>query len=555
MNKITKAKFFVVGAVIITVVLLFVAFFLFSCSSNRRIETNTKMYLTENSQTVAALFNTMLEDQLVMLESQVRYFNEIDMSDYNEMKDIILSTKGIGAFKTIGVANSSGSTVNYNGKSSGNILLTDYFRAAMNGENAISEIVYVDEDGDNVLVLAVPIVQNGKPVGVVFGTFTKSILDSLVDSLSFAETGENLLIDDTDGTVLAQSANSSYNGQRIGNLGEINGTIPDPDNPDIFFYLDGADRMIGVKSAIGLHDWSFVTLLPESLITDLSSRIALSVVFVIATVGFSVLLLFASITYLYRQLKGVSAEKDRMSAELDVAAKIQADMLPYNFPERKELALYATMTPAKEIGGDFYDFFFIDDDHLVLVMADVSGKGMPAAMFMVNAKAVLRNVAMAGHTVSDIMHIANNVICENNRAGLFVTVWLGILTISTGELRCSNAGHEYPAIKRAGGEFGLALGENCPPLAAMEDLDFDEETFFLKAGDALFLYTDGVPEAKAPDGARFGTDKMLNILNSDTSVDLIGTLSEMKKEIDAFNGDKDPFDDVTMMGLKYYGSK
>ena len=211
------------------------------------------------------------------------------------------------------------------------------------------------------------------------------------------------------------------------------------------------------------------------------------------------------------------------------------------------------MTPAKEVGGDFYDFFFIDDDHLAMVMADVAGKGMPAALFMVIAKSVIRNICMVGGSPGHILSIANNVLCENNRSNLFVTVWLGILSISSGELICANAGHEYPALKRKDGKFELLEEDNCPPLAAMEDLEFDDMVLMLNEGDALFLYTDGVPEAKNAEGERFGLEKMIDVLNDNIGNDLVTTLSVMKKEIDDFNGDKDPFDDVTMMGLKYFG--
>ena len=553
MKKKINARFLVIGAVILTAVILTVSFFLYTRSTNRLIEDNTKMYLKENANAVAAVFNTMLDDQLVMLESQVRYFKNIDLSDYNAMKDTIVATKGIGAFKNIGVANNTGSTINYNGRSSGNIFLTDYFKEAMTGENAISEITYIDEDGDEVLVLAVPIIQDGKAIGVVFGTFTKSILNSLIDTVSFAESGVNFLVD-SDGTILARSSSNPYFGMEISNFNDIAPSYSDTESDTIFYYKNGADEMLAVKTPISLHDWSFVTVLPRSVISELSSRISISVIKVILSVAIAFLLLAFSIVALFRQLRGISKEKDRMSAELNVATKIQADMMPYNFPERPDVSLYATMTPAKEVGGDFYDFFFIDDDHLALVMADVSGKGMPAALFMVVAKSIIRNIAMMhSDDTSRILGIANNVLCENNRSGFFVTTWLGIITLSTGELKCTNAGHEYPAVKRADGKFELVVGDNCPPLAAMEDIEFIEDTVQLNHGDRIFLYTDGVPEAKNAAAARFGTDKMLEILNSHTDDDLATLLKEMKQQIDDFTGEMDPFDDVTMMCINYTG--
>ena len=194
-----------------------------------------------------------------------------------------------------------------------------------------------------------------------------------------------------------------------------------------------------------------------------------------------------------------------------------------------------------------------------MIMADVSGKGMPAALFMVIAKSVLRNICMVERNsgrssdgvTSHILGVANNVLCENNRSGFFVTTWLGILTISTGELRYTNAGHEYPALRRSGGNYELLVTDNCPPLATMEDLQFEEEYIKLEYGDIIFLYTDGVPEAKNAEAARFGTDRMLEILNSGKHANIVEMLTDMKNEIDKFTGEMDPFDDVTMMCMKY----
>ena len=549
-----SARILVFGAIALTVLILFISFILYSHNSGQLIEKNTEMYLTENAKAISSTFYTVLNDQLVMLESQVRYFNEIDITDYNKMKDTIMSTKGIGTFKNIGVANSTGATINYNGRSSGNIMLTDYFKEAMTGEETISAITYTDEDGDEVLALAVPIMQNGKAVGVVYGTFTKDILDTLIDKVSFAELGSNFLVDD-DGTILAGSANSLYIPEGIRNFNEITPVDFTQEGDKVLRFRLVNTNMLAVKTSIGLHDWSFVNILPESVISELSTNITISVVKVIFSVVLAFLLLVGSIIILFRQIKGVTAEKERITAELDVATKIQADMMPYDFPERKELSLYATMTPAKEIGGDFYDFFFTDDDHLVMVMADVAGKGVPAALFMVSAKAIIRNVSRNGGTPAEILEKSNNLICENNRQNLFVTVWLGILTISTGELIYANAGHEYPAVRHGFAGFKLEEDDNCPPLGAMEDLTFDDHTIKLEPDDALFLYTDGVPEAKSANGERYGIERMLEFLNEYSGADLVSTLTDMKEAIDKFNGNKDPFDDVTMMGLKYFGKK
>ena len=254
-------------------------------------------------------------------------------------------------------------------------------------------------------------------------------------------------------------------------------------------------------------------------------------------------------------LTSVTAEKERISAELGVAAKIQADMLPTDFPDRKDIELYAAMTPAKEVGGDFYDFFFIDDDHIALVMADVSGKGVPAAMFMIIAKTLIKIRTTAPGTPAQMLWDINNTLCADNPSGLFVTAWLGILTLSTGELISSNAGHEYPALMHEGGDYELIESENMPPLAAAENIEYYDEKVVLKPGDRIFLYTDGVPEGKNPDGERFGTDKMLKILNHRHNVSPKELLDDMMRKVNEFAGESDQFDDVTIMSVIWKGGK
>ena len=255
----------------------------------------------------------------------------------------------------------------------------------------------------------------------------------------------------------------------------------------------------------------------------------------------------------------ISAEKERISAELNVATKIQADMLPRifpAFPERKEFDLFATMSPAKEVGGDFYDFFLIDDDHLAMVMADVSGKGVPAALFMVIAKTLLKNRAQAdgggqihpGKILADV----NNQLCEGNEAELFVTVWLGVLTISTGHLISASAGHEYPAFYRVGEGFALQKERHGPPLAAMEGLRFRESETDLRHGDALFIYTDGVTEATSAQEELFGEARMIRALNAHASDTPETIIHDVRTEIDAFVKDAPQFDDITMFCLRFY---
>ncbi|MCR5605079.1 MAG: PP2C family protein-serine/threonine phosphatase [Lachnospiraceae bacterium] len=259
-----------------------------------------------------------------------------------------------------------------------------------------------------------------------------------------------------------------------------------------------------------------------------------------------------------KDLTKVTAEKERIGAELNVATQIQADMLPRifpAFPERKEFDLYATMNPAKEVGGDFYDFFMIDDDHLGLVMADVSGKGVPAALFMVIAKTMIKNGALTGNYngPGEILAEANNQLCEGNDAELFVTVWLGILTISTGHIVFASGGHEYPAFCRVDGGFRLEKDKHGAPLATMEGLKFRETETDLRPGETLYLYTDGVTEATNANNELFGENRMIEALEKYKDDNMHDLLLNVRKEIDTFVGEAPQFDDITMLGIHYFG--
>ncbi|MBO6146882.1 MAG: PP2C family protein-serine/threonine phosphatase [Lachnospiraceae bacterium] len=255
-------------------------------------------------------------------------------------------------------------------------------------------------------------------------------------------------------------------------------------------------------------------------------------------------------------LRHVTAEKERIGAELNVATQIQADMLPRifpPFPEKSEFDLFATMDPAKEVGGDFYDFFLIDEDHVGLVMADVSGKGVPAALFMVIAKTLIKNRALMGGSPSDVLSYANDQLCEGNEAELFVTVWFGILEISTGKGVAANAGHEHPAIRRKDGKFELVVYRHSPAVATMEGIPFKQHEFELHPGDSLFVYTDGVAEATNAHDELYGTDRMLEALNRNPDATAEELLKTVRESIDEFVGDAPQFDDITMLGLNYFG--
>ena len=255
-------------------------------------------------------------------------------------------------------------------------------------------------------------------------------------------------------------------------------------------------------------------------------------------------------------LTRVTTEKEHISTELNVANRIQADMLPRifpPFPDRTEFDIYAIMHPAKEVGGDFYDFFLVDDDHLAMVVADVSGKGVPAALFMVITKTLIKNRAQMGDSPSEVLFNVNNQLCEGNDEEFFVTVWLGILEISTGNGWAVNAGHEHPVIRRGNGSFDLVVYKHSPAVGVMSGIPFRQHEFHLDPGDALFVYTDGVPEATNAKSELFGNERMLQVLNAHTEEEPENLLPIMHREINAFVGEAPQFDDITMLMLEYIG--
>ena len=255
------------------------------------------------------------------------------------------------------------------------------------------------------------------------------------------------------------------------------------------------------------------------------------------------------------EVKSITAEKERIGVELNVANAIQSNMLPSifpPFPERTEFDIYASMQPAKEVGGDFYDFFMIDSSHLGLVMADVSGKGVPAALFMMIAKILLKNRAKMGGKPSEILSTVNNQLCENNKVEMFVTVWLGILDIESGIITAASAGHEFPAIKH-NGKYELLKDKHGFVLAGMENSKYKDYEIKLEKGDSLFVYTDGVAEATDANNELFGTTRMIEALNISPEADCEGILKNVQNKIDAFVQDAPQFDDITMLCLEYYG--
>ena len=252
----------------------------------------------------------------------------------------------------------------------------------------------------------------------------------------------------------------------------------------------------------------------------------------------------------------MTVEKERLSMELELARSIQEDMLPRSFPafpERKDFDIYASMDPAKEVGGDFYDFFLIDEDHLALVIADVSGKGIPAALFMMSSKIILQEKAKTGQPPARILAQLNNEILATNGNDMFVTVWLGILELSTGRLTASNAGHEYPLIKHPGGFFELFRDKHSLVIGSLPDAEYAEYQIVLEPGSKLFVYTDGVPEACRVIQNMFGMDRLLAAVNECADGSPEEILHHIHASVDQFVGSTDQFDDLTMLCLEYRG--
>ena len=211
------------------------------------------------------------------------------------------------------------------------------------------------------------------------------------------------------------------------------------------------------------------------------------------------------------------------------------------------------MDPAKEVGGDFYNFFLVDNDHLAMVIGDVSGKGVPAALFMMVSNILTSVRTQTGGNPAQILEFVNDKICESNKLDMFVTIWLGILELSTGKLIASNAGHEYPAVMHAGGNFELFKDKHGIVVGGMEGVRYTDYEIQLSPGDKIFVYTDGVPEATDGDNNMFGVDRMLSALNLELDAGPEKVLGNVRSAVDAFVKDAQQFDDLTMLCMQYKG--
>ena len=315
-------------------------------------------------------------------------------------------------------------------------------------------------------------------------------------------------------------------------------------------YFKRLDRRISIAF------WIFILLPIAAAIAQLFYSEAQFIIW--ATVISTVVMFSAMMKQTTEEYKRQKTESARLETELSMATRIQEDMLPDEFPaftDRKEFDIFASMKPAKEVGGDFYNFFMIDDDTLGIIMADVSGKGVPAALFMMSSDILLKNYTLMKKSPKAALEEVNRQICENNREGMFVTVWLGVLDIKTGALTAANAGHEKPAIKSPDGSFELYKDKHGLVVGYLDQVKYREYELKLEKGAKLFLYTDGVAEATNANDELFGVDRMIETLRSAENSSPEEILQAVDRAIDDFVKDAPQFDDITMLCLEYKGAQ
>ncbi len=266
-------------------------------------------------------------------------------------------------------------------------------------------------------------------------------------------------------------------------------------------------------------------------------------------------LIQTSIKRFIENLKAEIASRERIESELRIAQEIQASMLPSVFPQRKEFEIFALMDPAKEVGGDFYDFFFVDEKKLCLVIGDVSGKGVPAALFMAISKTLIKTEAKQGLSTDEVLSVVNSILYPDNQACLFVTVFCAILDIETGELEFSNGGHNPPLVCDNTGCFDFIKVHSGFVIGVMDNFRCENQRLQLKPGDTIFLYTDGVTEAMNPQRQMFTEAKLKNCLGNLKDKNIKEMINFMRQEIFSFAQGEQQSDDITMLGLKYKGAK
>ena len=249
-----------------------------------------------------------------------------------------------------------------------------------------------------------------------------------------------------------------------------------------------------------------------------------------------------------------AASKERMDTELRLASAIQSSTLPTEFPERSDLKVFGSMVPAKEVGGDFYDFFTIDENHVGFVIADVSGKGVPGALFMMGAMLLVKDRAMTGGKPSEVLRVVNEQMMERNRANMFVSVWLGILDTRTGVMTCANAGHEYPVLRDSSGLYELFKDKHGLVLGGLKSSRYTDYELLMEPGSAVYVYTDGITEARNSEEEFYGTQRLLDALNENGAGSPEEICRAVSRSVESFVGTAEQFDDKTMLCIVYQGN-
>ena len=308
-------------------------------------------------------------------------------------------------------------------------------------------------------------------------------------------------------------------------------------------FLGNSFRAIGLDEGMLMRNTLLYSYLPKLLTYILIAVISVN----IAERGRAMVLEQAAITQ----------KTSRIESELTLARDIQKGMIPDEFPafpDRTEFDLYAIMKPAREVGGDYYDFALVDNSHLAFVMADVSGKSISASLFMAVAKTLMKSHAKRGLKPSEIFRAVNNTLCDGNKTGLFVTAWMGIIDLNTGKVIYANAGHCPPVIVRNGVPEVLSC-KPCFILGGMENMEYPDFEIKLEKGDIIYLYTDGVTEAENVTNELYGTERLLNVIRGNYNCDMKEFCDSIEKDIHDFEKGNEQFDDLTMLALRYKGSE
>lgn len=305
-----------------------------------------------------------------------------------------------------------------------------------------------------------------------------------------------------------------------------------------------AVQALGVDAAVRTREVMLLSYLPKLLVFCVIAAACVK----IAAKGRELVL----------QQEQITLKNARIESELTLANNIQAHMLPTifpPFPDQNEIDLYATMHPAKEVGGDFYDFFMIDEKNVAVVIADVSGKGVPAALVMVITKTLIKNEVSTGLSPAEAFTKVNHMLCEGNDSNMFVTAWLGILNTETGLLTYVNAGHNPPLVRLADGGFTFLKTRPGLVLAGMDGIRYRQNELQMHPGDRLFLYTDGITEATDPAKELYGSERLKTYLNAHTDASLKDVLSGLTADINAFANTEEQADDMTMLMLDYLAAR